>query len=302
MSDNPVENNEELSAPEPVEVSEVEDTFVEDQLTSYIEERKAAQAAEELEEEEESDCPDGDCDEEVDSDLEAHLEDLAARAAAVGMDEDDIAGMESVESLERTISIIEARMEQEGEVETPKLDIDMESVPEEMRPVIEQLTKAYEERIEALEGQLGSYNEYVDTQAEKAVQQEFDGFVADLGSGYESLFGSGSSSNLTEDSSALANRAKVLDEMNVMAAGYEAANREVPDEQTLFTKAVNSVFGQDIRNLETSARESQIAKRRGAFVGRPSSRHGKQASPEAAAIASVRQYMEEAGIGLGAQE
>ena len=46
MSDNPVENNEELSAPEPVEVSEVEDTFVEDQLTSYIEERKAAQAAE----------------------------------------------------------------------------------------------------------------------------------------------------------------------------------------------------------------------------------------------------------------
>jgi len=302
MSDNPVENNEELSAPEPVEVSEVEDTFVEDQLTSYIEERKAAQAAEESEEEEESDCPDGDCDEEAGSDLEAHLEDLAARAAAVGMDENDIAGMESVESLERTISIIEARMEQEGEEETPKLDIDMESVPEEMRPVIEQLTKAYEERIEALEGQLGSYNEYVDTQAEKAVQQEFDGFVADLGSGYESLFGSGSSSNLTEDSSALANRAKVLDEMNVMAAGYEAANREVPDEQTLFTKAMNSVFGQDIRNLETSARESQIAKRRGAFVGRPSSRHGKQASPEAAAIASVRQYMEEAGIGLGAQE
>ena len=56
--------------------------------------------------EEESDCPDGDCDDPDDPDLESKMEELAARAAAVGMDDDDIAKMSTIEALERTVMIL----------------------------------------------------------------------------------------------------------------------------------------------------------------------------------------------------
>ena len=58
-------------------------------------------------------------------------------------------------------------------------------------------------------------------QAEKAVKNEFDGFVADLGPDYESLFGTGSSDNLRNGSKELSNRVTVLEEMNALAKGYE---------------------------------------------------------------------------------
>jgi hypothetical protein len=290
--------------PQPFDIEEPTDDLLSDRIDAYIAERKAAQDAgeEEGEGEEESDCPDGDCDEaeEDDSDLEA----LAARAGAVGLDEEDIAKIGNVENLERMVMILEARKksQEEPQPEPEKVDPDFADVPEELKPALEQVTKAYEDRIAALESQLGEYGKYADMQAEKAVKNEFDGFVADLGSEYESLFGTGSSDNLRNGSKELSNRVTVLEEMNALAKGYEAVGREVPDEKSLFSKALASVFGEEIIELKAAAKESQIAERRSKFVGRPSQRHGKQKSPEAAAIASVRQYMEEAGIGLGAQE
>ena len=290
--------------PQPFDIEEPTDDLLSDRIDAYIAERKAAQEAgeEEGEGEEESDCPDGDCDEaeEDDSDLEA----LAARAAEVGLDEEDIAKIGNVENLERMVMILEARKksQEEPQPEPEKVDPDFADVPEELKPALEQVTKAYEQRIAALESQLGEYGKYADMQAEKAVKNEFDGFVADLGPEYESLFGTGSSDDLRNGSKELSNRVTVLEEMNALAKGYEAVGREVPDEKSLFSKALSSVFGEEIIELKAAAKESQIAERRSKFVGRPSQRHGKQKSPEAAAIASVRQYMEEAGIGLGAEE
>ena len=290
--------------PQPFDIEEPTDDMLSDRIDAYIAERKAAQDAgeEEGEGEEESDCPDGDCDEseEEDSDLEA----LAARAAEVGLDEEDIAKIGNVENLERMVMILEARKksQEEPQPEPEKVDPDFADVPEELKPALEQVAKAYEERIAALESQLGEYGKYADMQAEKAVKNEFDGFVADLGPDYESLFGTGSSDNLRNGSKELSNRVTVLEEMNALAKGYEAVGREVPDEKSLFSKALSSVFGEEIIELKAAAKESQIAERRSKFVGRPSQRHVKQKSPEAAAIASVRQYMEEAGIGLGAEE
>ena len=290
--------------PQPFDIEEPTDDLLSDRIDAYIAERKAAQEAgeEEGEGEEESDCPDGDCDEaeEDDSDLEA----LAARAAEVGLDEEDIAKIGNVENLERMVMILEARKksQEDPQPEPEKVNPDFADVPEELKPALEQVTKAYEQRIAALESQLGEYGKYADMQAEKAVKNEFDGFVADLGPEYESLFGTGSSDDLRNGSKELSNRVTVLEEMNALAKGYEAVGREVPDEKSLFSKALSSVFGEEIIELKAAAKESQIAERRSKFVGRPSQRHGKQKSPEAAAIASVRQYMEEAGIGLGAEE
>lgn len=292
--------------PQPFDVEEPTDDLLSDRIDAYIAERKAAQESGEeeggeSEEAEEEDCPGGDCEDDVD---DSSLEALAERAGEVGLDEQDIAKIGNVENLERMVMILEARKKSQDDPqpEPEKKDPDFADVPDELRPALEQVTKAYEDRIAALESQLGEYGKYADMQAEKAVKNEFDGFVGDLGSEYESLFGTGSTDNLRTGSKELGNRVSVLDEMNALAKGYEAVGREVPDEKSLFSKALSSVFGEQIIELKAAAKESQIAERRSKFVGRPSQRHGKQKSPEAAAIASVRQYMEESGIGLGAEE
>ena len=295
----------ESSAPVVEEPVDHEEDEVAERLAEYIEERKAAQAEEESEE----DCEDGDCEEEEgesyeeyeESEMDEELEDLAVRAAEVGLTESDIEDLGTVEALERTVRILEGRgagSEERQQVE----GIDLDNVPDELKPVLEQMDKQYRARIEGLESQLGQYNSFLDNQAEKAVVNEFDSFVSDLGPGFESLLGTGSTESLSDDSGALTRRVQVLEEMNVLANGYEAAGRAVPDEQTLFTRALNGLFADDVAAAKQASTESTVAQRRGKFVSRPTQKNGKPQSPEAAARASVRKYMEEAGIGFGGEE
>ena len=290
----------ESSAPVVEEPQDHEEDAVSERLAEYIEERKAAQAEEESEE----DCEDGDCEEEEaeeEEELDQELEDLAVRAAEVGLTESDIEDLGTVEALERTVRILEGRgATAEGEADTS--GIDLENVPDELKPVLEQMDKQYRDRIEGLEAQLGQYNTFLDNQAEKAVVNEFDSFVSDLGPGFESLLGTGSTDSLTDDSGALTRRTQVLEEMNILANGYEAAGKAVPDEQTLFTRALNALFAEDVVAAKQASTESSVAQRRGKFVSRPTQKNGKPQSPEAAARMSVRKYMEEAGIGFGGEE
>lgn len=294
----------ESSAPVVEEPQDYEEDAVSERLAEYIEERKAAQAEEESEE----DCEDGDCEEEEageeefeEEELDQELEDLAVRAAEAGLTESDIEDLGTVEALERTVRILEGRgATAEGEADTS--GIDLENVPDELKPVLEQMDKQYRDRIEGLEAQLGQYNTFLDNQAEKAVVNEFDSFVSDLGPGFESLLGTGSTDSLTDDSGALTRRTQVLEEMNILANGYEAAGKAVPDEQTLFTRALNALFAEDVVAARQASTESSVAQRRGKFVSRPTQKNGKPQSPEAAARMSVRKYMEEAGIGFGGEE
>jgi len=278
----------EETAAGPIEPQELEDTYQQDQLEAYIAERKAAQEQEEAEEAEpESDCPDGDCGEEESDEA---LEDLARRAAAVGISDSEIEALGSLEALESTVEIMERRGTA-SDVERPDSDIDLSDVPEEYRGVFEKL----QSQVDNLQEKLGQYNSYVDVQQERAAVDEFDGFISELGPSVESLFGTGPTDGL-QNSEHQENRIALLEEMNILAQGYEAANREVPDEPTLFKRALNSLYADDLADLKVTSRDSQVAQRRGKHVSRPTQRHGRQMSPEAAAMASVRAYMEEAGI------
>tara|TARA_E500000178_G_scaffold354270_1_gene422688 strand:+ start:5599 stop:6510 length:912 start_codon:yes stop_codon:yes gene_type:complete len=298
---------------EPIEepVESFEDVMDEDSqdLSERVDEY-IINKADELIGEDESDCPDGDCDDDVEGEEEeyyeveeiddAEVDELAERAAAVGLTDSDIEELGTVESLERTLRILEGRQNEPEEVEEMSLDLD--NIPDEMRPVIEQMDAHYRERIEGLEAQLGQYNTFLDNQSEKEVVSEFDSFVSDLGPGFESLLGTGSTESLAGDSGEFARRVQVLEEMNILASGYEASNKAVPDEKTLFNRALNSLFAEQVVEAKNASTESTIAQRRGKFVSRPTQKHGKPQSPEAAARLSVRKYMEEAGIGIGGEE
>ena len=289
------------------QIQDMEEEFNQRQIEEYIATKKSEQA-EEAEEagEQEEDCDD--CDEEKESvtvedgdEDAAYWEQLANRSVSVGLSEEDLERLGDVDAIESTIRILEARQD-EPDTKEPSDSVSFDDIPEEMREHFEKLNSHYQNRIQALEDQLGNYNEYVDLQAEKAVKSDFDGFVSDLGPDFESFLGTGSTDKLDGDSKELERRVSILEEMNVLASGYEASGRAVPEDADLFKKAMNSLYGEEIRELQQSSREERVAQRRGKFVSRPTQKRGKPMSPEAAAVANVRKYMEEAGIGIDGSE
>lgn len=310
MSDNTENNDGQTEEPEfsqedsAEQIQQMEEEFNDRQIEEYIEQKKneldmgeedseaPEVVAEESDEFDESDDLDED---------EEYWEELANRSFSVGLSEEDIEELGDVEAIESTIRILEARQD-EPETEEPLDSVSFDDLPDEMREHFEKLNSHYQNRIQSLEDQLGNYNQFVDLQSEKAVKSEFDGYVSDLGPDFESLLGSGSTDNLDGDSQELERRVSILEEMNILASGYEAADRAVPEDADLFKKAMNSLYGEQIRGLQTSSREERIAQRRGNFVSRPTQKRGKPMSPEAAAVANVRKYMEESGIGIGGSE
>ena len=60
------------------------------------------------------------------------MEELAARAAVVGMDDDDIAKMSAIEALERTVMILERSKVTDEEPKQAE-EFDMDSVPDGLR-------------------------------------------------------------------------------------------------------------------------------------------------------------------------
>ena len=310
MSDNTENNDGQTEEPEfsqedsAEQIQQMEEEFNDRQIEEYIEQKKneldmgeedseaPEVVAEESNESDESDDLDED---------EEYWEELANRSFSVGLTEEDIEKLGDVAAIESTIRILEARQD-EPETEEPSDSVSFDDLPDEMREHFEKLNSHYQNRIQSLEDQLGNYNQFVDLQSEKAVKSEFDGYVSDLGPDFESLLGSGSTDNLDGDSQELERRVSILEEMNILASGYEAADRAVPEDADLFKKAMNSLYGEQIRGLQTSSREERIAQRRGNFVSRPTQKRGKPMSPEAAAVANVRKYMEESGIGIGGSE
>ena len=310
MSDNTEINDGQTEEPEfsqedsAEQIQQMEEEFNDRQIEEYIEQKKNeldmgeedSEAPEVMAEESNESDESDDLDED-----EEYWEELANRSFSVGLTEEDIEKLGDVAAIESTIRILEARQD-EPETEEPSDSVSFDDLPDEMREHFEKLNSHYQNRIQSLEDQLGNYNEFVDLQSEKAVKSEFDGYVSDLGPDFESLLGSGSTDNLDGDSQELERRVSILEEMNILASGYEAADRAVPEDADLFKKAMNSLYGDQIRGLQTSSREERIAQRRGNFVSRPTQKRGKPMSPEAAAVANVRKYMEESGIGIGGSE
>ena len=223
-------------ATEQLDFEDPEDDIQQEQLAEYIEE-KTAEQSEDLE---------GDVD---DTGNDPEIDTLMDEALEVGLTEDDIDQLGSIENVQNFIEIAKRQMENMQE----------------------------SAQIEQTESQ-------------------FDQMITDVGSSYSGLFGSGPTAELADESTFLENRVLLIEEMNTLAAGYEASGREVPAEDVLMRKAVASAFTEDRDEIQAAQMRSAINNRRDAFTASPTQRRGRAMTPEAAAKQSVRSYMEQAGL------
>jgi len=230
------------------------------------------------------------------------VEELMQAALDVGLEPDDIDQLGSMEAIQNYIDIAQRQMnevEADEEEERPDFSLDYElpeGTPDEVKVAVEGLVGKLEEKLANFERVFGDFENMQESAQIEQTEAQFDQMIEEVGDGFSGLFGSGPTEELPDDSQFLENRVLLIEEMNTLAAGYEAQGREVPSEDVLMQKALASAFTQDRDEIQAAQMRAAINSRRDAFTASPTQRRGRAMSPEAAAKQSVRSYMEQSGL------
>lgn len=268
---------------EQLDFDDPEDDIQQEALEDYIEDRNSDGEEESYEEDPE-------------------VEDLLQAAMDVGLEPDDIDQLGSLEAIQNYIDIAQRQMnevEEDEEEESPDFSLDYElpeNTPDEVKAAVEGLVGKLEEKLANFERVFGDFENMQESAQIEQTEAQFDQMIEEVGNGYSGLFGSGPTEELSDDSQFLENRVLLIEEMNALAAGYEASGREVPAEDVLMRKALASAFTEDRDEIQAAQMRAAINSRRDAFTASPTQRRGRAMSPEAAAKQSVRSYMEQSGL------
>ena len=268
---------------EQLDFDDPEDDIQQEALEDYIEDRNSDGEEEFYEEDPE-------------------VEELMQAALDVGLEPDDIDQLGSMEAIQNYIDIAQRQMDEveaDEEEERPDFSLDYElpeGTPDEVKVAVEGLVGKLEEKLANFERVFGDFENMQESAQIEQTEAQFDQMIEEVGDGFSGLFGSGPTEELSDDSQFLENRVLLIEEMNTLAAGYEAQGREVPSEDVLMQKAIASAFTQDRDEIQAAQMRAAINSRRDAFTASPTQRRGRAMSPEAAAKQSVRSYMEQSGL------
>ena len=231
---------------------------------------------------------------------EEYLEALAEAAVDLGLSDEDLEELGSVEEIEAVVEdLLSGEDNEPDEVSTDSLEefgieID-ESLPEEMQNALRGFAEQINEKLGAYKEAFENFNTFTESSKINEVETSFDQMIMN-DSSVRSLFGDSPTSELGEESTYLQNRVILLEEMNTLAAGYEATGRETPDDSALMQMALQTAFGQEMSSIRENGLRADINSRREGFTAMPTQRRGRSLSPEAAAKQSVRAYMEQSGL------
>jgi len=243
---------------------------------------------------------DGEDFEEVDEDEE--LEALAEAAVELGLTDEDLEELGSLEAIQGAIKVLSRGGEKEEPEASPELEaleelgIELDdSLPEEVKSALQGFAEQINEKLGAYKEAFENFNSFSESSKMDEVESSFDQMITNESS-VRSLFGDAPTSDLPDDSTYLENRVMLLEEMNTIAAGYQATDREIPDDGALMQMALQTAFGQEMSSIRENGLRADINSRREGFTAMPTQRRGRSLSPEAAAKQSVRAYMEQSGL------
>jgi hypothetical protein len=233
-------------------------------------------------------------------------DDLVAKAKKLGISDEDISLYEKPGQLERLCSLLEPKAtkpeaeksEKEAAKETPAEDgeFKIELDPDLYDPDLCKAMKSTADQINGLKSIVNNVMSMMQRQSEKTFESTFEGFIAELGDGFSDTLGKGTLDEIGRDSEHFQNRCKVIEEMNAIAAGYSQTGKAVPSPKQLFTRAVNSIFGDTIRKSARREVAGQLQKRSAQIISRPTGRNGKDTqTPDQRATNAVRDKLREFG-------
>lgn len=187
-----------------------------------------------------------------------------------------------------------------------QLELDEELSDPAVVKAVSRLREHYDKKLEALTGQLQSFQSFQQqAQIERLQQAEarwFDGFeqlvAADAGD-LGDVLGKGTRRELAADSAEMKNRVEILDQMNALLQGYGASGLPIPPQKALYAKAKSIVLADQLTQRAVKRGADQARDQSGKFTARPTQRQGRPGSPIEKAVSGVRNFFAERGIETG---
>jgi hypothetical protein len=236
-------------------------------------------------------------------------DELLARAEKLGLSKEEVADFGTEEAANKALTLFEKKSTATGTQTEQKPDsdanknaataafkkyevkLDPNVFDPEIIETVNGINEHYSKQFEAMEGQLNEARQSLNRQQALQFEQQFDGWIKELGDGYKDVLGDGRGAEMDKKSEQFGNRVKVLDEMETIAAGFVKTGKQVPPYGELFEKALASVFKDKQKEIARKEISGKLGKRQ--IIARPSQRRGGNVDPEAAARSYVKSFLED---------
>lgn len=216
-------------------------------------------------------------------------------AKSIGIDDESLATFQSdpqalrkaLDLLKKQGKSLEPAEEQNADIpagDTYKATIDRDQYDSDIVEQFESLEKVSQglyAKLQKLEAQLQASSQ------DDLFQKVDDKFSDLLGQGPTTLLNNGAQ---------VSNRNQVIEQMDLLKAGYRNLGKDVPSPQELLNQAVKTTFTDQIEELAEKKINSKMAKRQNQKSTRPTKRSGRKLDPRKEAEKSVAKLMRERGL------
>lgn len=216
-------------------------------------------------------------------------------AKKLGIDDESLAAFRSdPQALKKALLLLESQgikptPTEEPSAEKPVGDTFKATIDEETwdSDIVNQF-KSLEKVTEALNTKIATLETAISNASHDALFQEVDDKFSDL-------LGTGPS-DLLSNGEQLTNRNKVMEQVDLLKAGYKNLGKDIPNSKKLLNQAVKVVFTDDLEELAEKNINSKMAKRQNQKTNRPTKRTGRKLSPQKEAERSVAKLMRDRGL------
>lgn len=192
-------------------------------------------------------------------------------ALDAGLTEDDIKGFDSPAALQHAATLLAKRTAKSGDDPVSDDDsadddaeIEWDYLDPDVKKALKVVQSSHAREVAELKRQLDELSVSAKEQSKAAADARFKTYVEGLDKPYQKLFDT------------TANRTKLRDEMDVLRDGYRSRGRAVPAEDELFSKALNSVFSDDLKKIDADRVKRQVKARQSQMTIPPSARRAAQ--------------------------
>ena len=220
--------------------------------------------------------------------LQSELVELAKKQ---GLDEEEINRIGDPDALDVIVSALQKRAVDAiaEDAEEQKSDAVVQDVEQSREQLTAKAIKALKGELDRMRGELANIGGVA-----IAAQSEQD--LSVISKQYPEILGDGPTKNLVPHSDFVRNRTRLLDEVSVLRAGYRAANKAVPEDNDLFAKAFQSVFGTKINEIERQRFSKKVQAREKQFISRATNNRNLPKKGRDRAVANVAAMMRDKGM------
>ena len=235
--------------------------------------------------------------------LQSELVELAKKQ---GLDEEEINRIGDPDALDVIVSALQKRAvdaiaedaeEQKSDAVVQDVEQSREQLTaiEEMNPE-DHFDPVAAKAIKALKGELDRMRGELANIGGVAIAAQSEQDLSVISKQYPEILGDGPTKNLVPHSDFVRNRTRLLDEVSVLRAGYRAANKAGPEDNDLFAKAFQSVFGTKINEIERQRFSKKVQAREKQFISRATNNRNLPKKGRDRAVANVAAMMRDKGM------